>query len=70
MSEWISVKDAYPPATMDGMPLIVTVKNHAGEVLAETDAWHKDSHEPNGGVFDFWGKKVTHWMVLPEPLKP
>lgn len=70
MSEWISVKDAYPPASMDGMPLIVTVKNHAAEVIVETDAWHKYSREPNGGVFDFWGKKVTHWMPLPEPPKP
>jgi hypothetical protein len=52
---------------MDGMPIIVAVKNHLGEMISETDAWHTYSREPHGGVFDFWGKKVTHWMPLPAP---
>lgn len=67
MSEWISVKDAYPGNDMDGCALVVTVKKSDGEVISETDAWHRYSREPNGGVFDFWGKKVTHWMPLPAP---
>lgn len=69
MSQWISVKDEYPTSDMDGIALIVAVKNHADEIISETDAWHKYSKEPNGGVFHFWGNKVTHWMKLPEPPK-
>lgn len=67
MSEWISVNEKYPTPDMDGMGLVVTIRNHLGDRVSETDAWHRYSREPNGGVFHFWGSKVTHWMPLPPP---
>lgn len=69
MSEWISVKEKYPAPDMDGMGVVVTIRNHLGYLVSETDAWHRYSREPNGGVFHFWGNKVTHWMPLPPPAE-
>lgn len=67
MTGWISVKDAYPGRESDGVSFIVAVRTSQGEVISETDAWHRYAKEPHGGVFHFWGEKVTHWMPLPPP---
>ena len=62
MSEWISVEDRLPDDAFDGVAVIVVVTNCHGKVVAETDAWDKAKCR-----FDFWRRRVTHWMPLPPP---
>ena len=57
MSEWISVKDRLPK------PFESVLVFRDGKISI-------DYSEENGWfAYDFNGKRVTHWMPLPEPPK-
>ncbi|ALP47828.1 TPA: DUF551 domain-containing protein [Pseudomonas aeruginosa] len=61
MSEWISLKKERPGDEHDGRYLIIYTWSSARlNFIVEADIWL-------GSQFEFWGDKVSHWMLLPEP---
>lgn len=67
MSSWIKCSDALPGDQYDGVAVIVAALNHAGQLISETDVWHKGRGEHRQGHFEFWTNTATHWQPLPSP---
>lgn len=65
VSPWIKCSERLPGADLDGMAVIVAVVHFKRGAISESDVWRK-AIGSSAGRFEFWGRKVTHWMPLPD----